>query len=105
MPISDKNYSFLRQYYKEEFLVYFRYFVEGYFVPGYGYDELPRLIKEFREKEPSSSSEGLARELILIKESGDWDYIQQFVRKHGMRLLNHEKLEKMVDMLIESLSS
>jgi|GEM_PF-1402444 len=105
MPRSDKNYTFLKQHYKNEFLIYFRNFVECYFVPGYNYDELPTIIKRYIDNEVSSMSDGLLRELLLIKESKDWNYVQQFVRKHGMRLLSHEKLEKMIALLIESLNS
>ncbi len=101
----NKNDNWLRKHYKGEFLVYFRSFVEGYFVPGYGYDELPRLIKEYKRNEISSTQDGLLRELTLIKEKDDWDYVQQFVRQHGLRLLSHEKLKSMVDLLINELAT
>jgi hypothetical protein len=101
----DQNEQYLKEHYKGEFLVYLGYFIECYFVQGYGYDELPRLIREYKNNEVSSQVEGLLRELILIKEKDDWDYVQQFVRKHGMRLLPHEKLKAMVDLLINVLEN
>lgn len=97
--------EWLRKHYKGEFFIDFRYFVECYFAQGYGYDELPRIIKLYKEKEIPSSSEDLLRELNLIKERDDWDYVQKFVRKHGMRKLSHEKLKAMVDLMINELTS
>ena len=105
MPNNKISDFSLKSHYKDEFLVYFRYFIECYFVPANNYDELPTIIKRYMKDEVSSKSEGLLKELLLVKEVGDWDYTQQFVRKYGMRLLSHEKLEAMVDLLSSELGA
>lgn len=49
-------------------------------------------------------SEGLLKELTLLKERGEWYYIQKFVRKNGLRKLSIKKLQDMLDLMIDELS-
>ena len=80
------------------------HFLECY-LADYDYEELPRIIREYKKTEEVFISEGLLRELTLLKERGDWYYVQTFVRKHGLRKLSIKKLQAMFDLMINELTS
>lgn len=85
--------------YRGDFLEHFRYFLECYFVSGFNYDDLPKIINEYKKTESIDNLEGSKREMNIILELNDWQYIEHFVKKHGLRVLPEEKLKNLVELI------
>ncbi|SMD03924.1 hypothetical protein [Sporomusa malonica] len=71
----------------------FKYFLECYFNVSANYDELTLIIKEFNSGENTKYRKQLYTELSLIEQQEDWDMIREFVRKHGGRKMDEERLK------------
>lgn len=95
--------SFLRKCDTGEYFPNIKYFLECYFIPSYSYDELEKIIDEFK-KEDTLLISGLLREVRIFQESGDWGFIQEFIQKYSLRKLSYEKIDLMLKLIIEKLS-
>jgi hypothetical protein len=78
----------------------FKYFLECYFNVSANYDELEQLIEEFNISEGEKYRKQLKMELELILQQGNWDAVKEFVRKHGMRNMSHDKLKWVVNNIL-----
>lgn len=79
----------------------FFYFLECYFNISTDYADLPELASDFKKSEKLSVAEGLRQEALAILAAADWTGLEEFVRKHGQRRLNHEKLKRMIEILAQ----
>lgn len=80
----------------ESSLENFKYFLECYFNQSFDYSELKKLVNEFKNSEPNMYVKQLKKELQLISDSNDWNFIEEFVKKYGMRELDKGKLKSMI---------
>lgn len=83
----------------------FRYFLECYFNVSADYDELEKLVQEFQMTEKGKYSKLLIDELGGIQKNNNWDLLQDFVRKHGMRNMNQNKLKWLVQSILDNLET
>ena len=81
----------------------FKYFLECYFNVSANYDELDKLINDFNSSENLIYRQNLKSELEQILNLGDWDQVQKFVKKYGMRKINEEKLKWMIQRILDKL--
>ncbi|MFD3259634.1 contact-dependent growth inhibition system immunity protein [Paenibacillus lentus] len=78
----------------------FRYFLECYFNVSTNYDELEKIIDDFNSSENLKYRQSLKAELELILQLGNWDIVQRFVKKYGMRKMNEEKLKWLIQHVL-----
>ncbi|SDN60565.1 hypothetical protein SAMN05518871_106125 [Psychrobacillus sp. OK028] len=83
----------------------FKYFLECYFNVSANYDELGEIISDFNSFENIKYRKKLQAELELILQLEDWDIVQRFVKKYGMRKMNEEKLKSLIQAISENLNS
>lgn len=83
----------------------FKYFLECYFNVSANYEELENIIKDFNSSEIDKYRQKLQTELKLILELKDWDTVQNFVKKYGMRKMNEEKLKWFIKFILNHLAS
>ncbi|NEW09153.1 hypothetical protein GK047_24570 [Paenibacillus sp. SYP-B3998] len=100
----ESTEEYLKSSYKGEFLVFFRYFIEGYLIPRVKFEELMEVVKDFRSRENEEFVNGLLREANLLFEKKDWDFVKSFVKTHGKRGLSNDRPKIMIEVLIEGLS-
>jgi len=81
----------------------FKYFLECYFNVSANYDELDKLINDFNSSENLKYRQKLKSELEQILHLDDWDLVQRFVKKYGMRKMNEEKLKWLIQRIIDNL--
>lgn len=77
-----------------------QHFLECYFNISFNYADLQHLARQYKSTEQPIHVDQFVKELQNIKQAGNWEQLQVFVREHGMRYLATEKIEKMVDMLL-----
>ena len=83
----------------------FKYFLECYFNVSADYDELEKIINDFNSFENIKYRKKLLAELEQILQQEDWDIVQGFVKKHGMRKMNEEKLKWLIKVILDNLNS
>lgn len=83
----------------------FKYFLECYFNVSANYDELGGIISDFNSFENIKYRKKLQAELELILQLEDWDIVQRFVKKYGIRKMNEEKLKWLIQAISENLNS
>lgn len=81
----------------------FKYFLECYFNVSANYDELNKIINDFNSFENTKCRNKLRAELKLILQLEDWDFVQGFVKKYGMRKMNEEKLKWLIQSVLDNL--
>ncbi|WP_144028100.1 hypothetical protein [Paenibacillus sp. 32352] len=94
----------MKETYKSEFLVFFRYFIECYFIPSISFVEVINVVREYKRAEDEEHIQGLLRESTVLFEKEEWDFVQEFVKTHGMRSLSNEKPKKLIELIIQELS-
>ncbi|MCC9022711.1 contact-dependent growth inhibition system immunity protein [Bacillus nakamurai] len=83
----------------------FKYFIECYFNWSMDFSDLDQLIDDYKKRENSTYIEGLTKELKEINEKRNWNEIRDFIYLHGNRVLNNDKTESMVTLLLTKLLS
>ncbi|WP_410985764.1 hypothetical protein [Bacillus cereus] len=81
----------------------FKYFLECYFSVSANYDELDKIIHDFNSFENTKYRKKLWAELKLILQLEDWEFVQGFVKKYGMRKMNKEKLKWLIQRVLDNL--
>jgi succinate dehydrogenase flavin-adding protein (antitoxin of CptAB toxin-antitoxin module) len=81
----------------------FKYFLECYFNVSANYDELEKIINDFNSFENIKYRKKFLAELELILQLEDWDIVQGFVKKYGMRKMNEEKLKWLIQVISDKL--
>ncbi|WP_026593194.1 contact-dependent growth inhibition system immunity protein [Bacillus sp. UNC437CL72CviS29] len=81
----------------------FKYFLECYFNVSADYDELDKIIKDFNLVENMEYRKKLRTELKQILRLENWDMVQRFVKKYGMRKMNEEKLKWLIQSVLDNL--
>ncbi|SDY37669.1 hypothetical protein [Bacillus sp. 166amftsu] len=83
----------------------FYYFLDGYFNISWDFSDLEMLTLDYKARETLEYKQGLIKDLYDIKNLNDWEFISQYVYEHGKRVLNHQKLIAMIDLMLELLDS
>lgn len=78
----------------------FQYFLECYFNVSANYNELEKLITEFKESELKKYHILLINELEEMQRMENIDNIKEFVRIHGMRNMKYDKLEWLIQTIL-----
>jgi hypothetical protein len=81
----------------------FKYFLECYFNVSTNYDELERLINDFISFENYDYHKKLREELNIVLQQGQWEVVQEYVKKFGMRNMNVDKIKWLVHSILENL--
>ena len=81
----------------------FKYFLECYFNASVNYDELTDQIKHFNSFENTKYHQKLRDELNLIEQLNNWEHVQEFVKRYGMRKMNEERLKWLIHSISEDL--
>ena len=81
-----------------------QHFLECYFNISFDYADLQQLARQYKSTEQPTHVDQFVKELQKIKQAGNWEQLQVFVREHGMRYLATDKIEKMVDLLLHELT-
>lgn len=90
---------------KEMNLEAFKYFLECYFNVSANYNELEEIINDFNSLENIKYRKKLRSELELILQLQEWNLIQSFVKKYGMRKMNEEKLKWLIRTVLDKVNS
>ncbi|MED4755661.1 hypothetical protein [Brevibacillus choshinensis] len=73
--------------------------------PGFKhFSDLKHLALDYKNRESEKSVNALVNELNTISAMKDLEAVKTFVKKHGMRRLNHEKIKEMLKILLEDLT-
>ncbi|MEI4803818.1 hypothetical protein WAZ07_21785 [Bacillus sp. FJAT-51639] len=83
----------------------FYYFLDSYFNIIWDFSDLEMLTLDYKARETLEYKQGLIKDLYDIKNLNDWVFIAQYVYEHGNRVLNHQKLIAMIDLMLELLDS
>ncbi len=61
---------------------------------------MEKIIDDFNSSENLKYRQSLKAELELILQLGNWDIVQRFVKKYGMRKMNEEKLKWLIQHVL-----
>jgi hypothetical protein len=81
----------------------FEYFLSCYFNQSTDFNNLSILGSEFKESEDEHRIEKLVNELKLLKATENWEFVQKFIAKHGMRSLSISQAQETIDILVQVL--
>ncbi len=80
-----------------------KYFLDCYFNQGEGFDDLDRLIQEFKAIENDACRFQFITELHQIMQTKNYELASRIMKKYGSRILNLEKTEKFINFLYDRL--
>lgn len=81
----------------------FKYFLECYFNMSADYSELEKVIAEFNSFEDIKNRKKLREELATIPKLTEWEAIQTFILKNGMRRMDEERTKWFIEVIIDHL--
>ena len=90
--------------FNDKHLEEFKEFIRSHFNLDRNYSELEEVVREFKNIEPPQYSEKLLKEAKYIINLNDWEYIHDFMLKHGFRNYDKDRLVEMVWTIIRVLS-
>lgn len=88
---------------KELDLVTFKYFLECYFNVSVNYDELNSILNDFNTQENVKYRKKLRDELRSILQLGNWNIVQEIIKKYGMRKMDEEKAKWFIHSVFANL--
>lgn len=80
-----------------------RYFFECCFNQSEGFEDLERIIQEFKNSETYELQLQLIREFHQIIETNNYAFATRFINKYGGRTFSVEKTEKLIGFLYDRL--
>jgi len=79
----------------------FKYFLECYFNMSADYSELEKVITEFNSDESIENRKKLRVELESITKLAEWEAVQKFILKNGMRNMDEDRTKWFIRVMID----
>ena len=77
------------------------YFFECYFNQGENFDNLDKVIQDYKDTEKSESLHNLVSEFHQIIQTKNYELASRIMKKYGNRILSLEKTEKFINFLYD----
>jgi hypothetical protein len=78
-----------------------QYFFECYFNQGEDFDDLDKVIQDYKDTEKPESLHNLITELHQIIQTKNYELASRIMKKYGNRILSLEKTEKFINFLYD----
>lgn len=95
--------EYLRKTYKNEILVFLKYFLDCYYIQGVRFEDLKEVLEEYKKSENHDMVIGLVREAQFLNEKADWEFVDKFIRKQTTKQLSGDKPQILIQTILNTL--